>query len=199
MKYENGPSQEAALQETLQEAYKKYQEGLGITLKDLKEKRIADIGCGDRALFIRAALAHGATDMTGVDVSFEEEILNDKRIGPHLIQAKAEELPLTDLDLIISHAAVGTHPEIDLPKVLDKMFRALKEGGELRIFPIPAETDLEGLQAQRTAILEALKALPAEQVDISFTPVQEIQISETEHYTDERLLIRKKSSQKTDT
>ncbi len=178
--------------EALEDEYKKYQKGLGITFEDLKGKQVVDIGCGESALFVRSALEHGLNNVTGVDMSFTQETLADEKLRSHLVQVKVENLPFRDVDLIVSYAAIATYPGIDRPRAFGSMASAIKPGGEIRIYPIPKSETLEGIQRNRESIMAALLGLSADDFDMQFIPVEEKTTPDQQTYTNERLIIRKK-------
>ena len=182
---ESKESQEA---QKMKEAMEKYQKGFSLTDQEINDKRIADIGCGDDALFVREALNKGAENIIGVDIEFKDALQKDEELAKHLIQGNAENLSLENLDLVLSYAAVGTHPDIDMPKALESMTNAIKVGGEVRIFPVPKSETLKGLLLQRKRILDALESLDKEKISFELKPINEVQVGK-DSYTDEELII----------
>lgn len=179
---------------TPKRAFEKYTRDLGITLNDLRGKKIADLGCGDDALFVRSALDQGILEITGVDTIFKPEILADQELKSHIIQEKVEDLSLRDLDLILAYGSVGTHPSIDLPRALAAMFKALKFGGEMRIFPLLNSEEvgvMKPLQRSEDVLL-ALKTLPTGEIECDIKLIKKGVTPEGQKYSQELLIVRKK-------
>ena len=125
--------------EVLAAEFKKYTEDLKLDPERMRSQKVADIGCGENAEFVRAALENGIENIAGVDISFKNSLTQDPKLSDHLIQKGAEDVKLHNMDLIIAYASIGSHPDIDLPKAFDNLTEGLNPGGELRIYPIYQE------------------------------------------------------------
>ena len=152
--------------EEIENTFKMYKTAFGLTEEELVQKRIIDAGCGENALFIRYAVEHGAQNTTGVDIHFTETALTDEKLKNHLLEVSIENLPLKDVDLIVSYASVATNPDIALPQALHSMVVSLKPGGEIRIYPVGQSETLEGVKEHRKMLEGILKTLDS---DINFT------------------------------
>ncbi len=147
---------------------KRYIKGLGLDLKDLKNKKVVDVGCGDGE-FVRELIDKKITqEAYGIDAR-----LSDSVSDQHFIKANFHELiPIIDCDLIVSVGAISNeiwHSEKDeeakliIEKIVKNTLDALNENGEIRIYPIQeafAETPLAGLQKSKRLWDEIVKHLP---------------------------------------
>ena len=117
-----------------------YEKQLGLSEKELRGKRVMDLGCGEGD-FIKHLISKGITrDAYGVDIELDSA---EKEFEGHFFQQPSEEdLPVKDLDYIVASRSIWhdwkwTNGHImDVEKVLDKSLSALKKGGEMRIYPI---------------------------------------------------------------
>ncbi|MBD3281257.1 hypothetical protein GF391_00740 [Candidatus Uhrbacteria bacterium] len=178
--------------EALAAEFKKYVEDLRLDPNKMKSQKIADVGCGHDAQFVRASLENGITNIAGIDVEFDEGLKVDQEFQGRLIQKGAEEVKLHDMDLITAYASLGSHPDIDLPKTLNNLGEGLKPGGEMKIYPISDSDELKGIQRRRDEILEALKSLTKDEFEYEFIKGEEKEMQSGEKYTDDLLVIRKK-------
>lgn len=143
--------------ETLREhTFKRYLEGLGLDKESLQGKKVLDLGCGDGE-FIKYLLEKGITkEAYGIDIQVNE-ISIEERFKNHIIKANFEEnLPVKNVDYIISVGSISTiiwggEEVINIKRVVENSLAALKENGEIRIYPIQ----------------EAAKATPLEALELS--------------------------------
>ncbi len=178
--------------EALAAEFKKYTKDLRLDPERMKSQKIADVGCGHDAQFVRAALDNGINNIAGIDVGFDSDLQNNPEYKNRLIQKGAEEVKLHEMDLILAYASLGSHPDIDLPKTLNNLGAGLNPGGEMKIYPISDSDELRGVQRKRDEILEALKALPEDEFEYEFIKGEEQKMQSGEKYSDDLLVIRKK-------
>lgn len=145
-------------QKTLEEAeeitFKRYLMGLGLKEEDLYNKRILDLGCGEGE-FIKSLIEKGITkEAYGIDINLNKKLIEEK-FKNYFVKGNFEnELPLKDIDYIVSVGAVSNaillgERVMNLEQIFKNAISALKENGEIRIYPIqkPAKaTPLESLQ-----------------------------------------------------
>lgn len=122
-----------------EELYGHYLKSLNLTEGDLKNKAILDLGCGFAGFFVQYLVEHKITDkVLGVDLNLQEEKV-EERFRQNLVKGDlAEALPMENADYIFSVGAVSMigHFE-DKDKIVKKWIGNLKDGGEIRIYPIP--------------------------------------------------------------
>lgn len=188
MLYMEKPSFE---KEALAAEFKKYVDALRLDPEKMKDQKIADIGCGHDAQFVRASMERDINNIAGVDVGFDPELQDNPKCRGKLIKKGAEEVKLHDMDLIVAYASLGSHPDIDLPKTLNNLGEGLKVGGEMKIYPISDSENLKGIQRRRTEMLEALKSLPDDEFEYEFIKGEEQETQSGEKYTDDLLVIKK--------
>lgn len=131
--------------------FQRYLKSLDLKKDDLINRKILDLGCGEGE-FIKFCLGQGiSTDVYGLDIQLEKEEIN---IGFRKYFLKGnfeEELPIKELDYIISVSAVDAphseEVEKDLRKILVLALMAIKHNGEIRIFPIRKPGIGSGLRA----------------------------------------------------
>ncbi|OZG74664.1 SAM-dependent methyltransferase [Hahella sp. CCB-MM4] len=102
-------------------------------IPDLKDRRIADLGCGF-GWFCRWAREQGASEAFGVDVSQNmlsraKEMTSDPEI--HYEQADLEKVSLAESSYDLVYSSLTFHYLEDLEGLVAKIHRALKPGGWL--------------------------------------------------------------------
>ncbi|MDF1497148.1 MAG: class I SAM-dependent methyltransferase [Patescibacteria group bacterium] len=178
--------------EALAAEFKKYVEDLRLDPEKLCDQKIADIGCGENAEFVRAALENGIENIVGVDISFRNDLAGDSKLKDHLINKGAEDVKLHNMDLIVAYASIGSHPDIDLPKTFDNLTSGLNPAGELRIYPISDSETLKGIQRKRKEVENALQSLPEGEFEIEFVKGEEQELPSGEKFTDDLLIVTRK-------
>ena len=144
--------------EALQErTFRRYAEGLDLDETKLKGKKILDLGSGEGE-FVKSLIEKGITsEAYGIDAELDESTIEDK-FKPHIIQGNFEEdLPVKNADYVISVGAVsngiwGGEEAMNIRRIVEKSLASLKEGGEIRIYPVQEAakaTPLEGLRASQ--------------------------------------------------
>jgi SAM-dependent methyltransferase len=186
---------EKHMEPTPQSEYYKYANGFDIVIDNLRGKRIADVGCGEDALFATYAAENGVDEMYAVDTHFSEKANNVQRLDGHLIESKAEDLPINGLDLILSHGTFGTDVGMDERKALQSLFNALEPGGQIRIFPISRSETLKGINASRTAFELALQGLDPDESVIQHQPVETKETKDGQSWVNELFIITKRAKQ----
>ncbi len=151
--------------------FRRYCDGLGLDEESLHGKRIVDFGCGEEGEFVKYCIEHGiTTEVYGVDAQVDESLVEEK-FKKHLVKGYFEdEAPVRDADYVISVGAVsneiwGGETQGDIEKILARAVDALKDGGEIRMYPIQEAaraTPLEGLAASRERWKEILDAFAAD-------------------------------------
>lgn len=146
---ENDWVEDPDLQE--KQTFDRYLEGLGLREEDLKGKKILDLGCGEGE-FVKYCLKNGLTsEAYGLDINPENL---PAEYGDHFSKKSFEELPPEKkFDLIVSVGALsnliwGGKETGDVKKIVKNYLEALKDNGEIRIYPI-----------QEAAISNPLKGL----------------------------------------
>jgi hypothetical protein len=134
----NRNENEISPQKEIENTYRRYLEDLGLNEKDLKNKKILDLGTGPNGEFVKYCLDKSiAKDVYGIDRMLSEADIGGYR--DHLIKGDfTEELPVKNCDLIIAHGS----PMLGLPhdkdvgdaiKTISNALNALNQNGEIRI------------------------------------------------------------------
>ena len=197
-KFETKSEAETSKQETLN----RYLTGLGLTEEELRDKKILDLGCGEKGEFVEKILDSGITqEIFGLDSAINPDNI-DEKYKEHLLNGDFQkEFPLKDLDYVISVGAIEPALEEretrDPKKTILSALEALKDNGEVRIFPIRSvepDSGLEGIIESRKKWLEILDDLSAQGlIDYEINPVQtRTSANETDTWTEEVLIIKKK-------
>lgn len=144
--------------------FRRYMEGLGLGEEALRGKRVLDLGSGGGE-FVKSLIEKGITpEAHGIDAKLDEATVED-RFRKYFTRGSFEEnLPVQNVDYVVSVGAVsngiwGGKEVMDIRSIVEKSLDALKEGGEIRIYPIQeaAEaTPLEGLRASQEKWKELL-------------------------------------------
>lgn len=122
--------------------FESYLESLNLSLDDLRDKKILDVGSG-AGRFSAEAKAEGVENIISLDPELGLQELKEraKELGAtKLVGAKAEAMPFKDesFDLILNNFSLPMWSES--PEALDQAFReelrALRPGGEIRIAPV---------------------------------------------------------------
>jgi SAM-dependent methyltransferase len=159
--------------------FQRYLKSLDLKKEDLINKRILDLGCGE-GQFIKFCLGQGISqDVYGLDIQLEPEEINPGFRKYFLKGDFEEELPIKELDYIISVAAVDApcsqEIERDLRKILILALMAIKHDGEIRIFPILKAGIISGLRAFEFSYkkwMETLEQLSAKGlIDYELKPI----------------------------
>jgi SAM-dependent methyltransferase len=130
--------------------FQRYLKSLDLKKQDLINKKILDLGCGEGE-FVKYCLGHGISeDVYGLDVQLEVEEINPGFRKYFLKGNFEEELPIKELDYIISVIAIDApnseEIERDIRKILVLVLMAMKIDGEARIFPVRKTGAITGLR-----------------------------------------------------
>jgi len=137
--------------------FKRYTDGLGLDENSLQDKKVLDLGSGEGE-FVKSLIEKGITsEAYGIDARLDKVTI-EGRFKSHLAGGNFEEdLPVQNVDYIVSVGAVsngiwGGKEVMNIKQIVRKSLASLKEGGEIRIYPIQEAakaTPLKGLQASR--------------------------------------------------
>jgi len=158
--------------ETMKErSFRRCIEGLGLDENILKGKKVLDLGSGDGE-FVKSLIEKGITsEAYGIDTQQEEALAEDE-FKQHFFKGNFEnDLPVKNADYVVSVGAVsngvwGGEESMDIRRIIENSLASLKEGGEIRIYPIQeaAEaTPLEGLAASQRKWKELLADISKDQ------------------------------------
>jgi SAM-dependent methyltransferase len=180
--------------------FERYLKSLDISKEGLKDKRILDLGCGDGE-FVKECLDENISkEIYGLDLQINPEKLEERHKKHFLKGDFQKELPIKDLDLIISLGAVkAPFHELDMnnPKTtIDSALKALKENGEIRIFPLRKthpNNDLKGVEFSEKKWKEILEKIVAENIEYKICPIDIKVAGKNKDVWLEQVLIIKKS------
>lgn len=147
--------------------FKRYMDGLGLDEEMMRGKKILDLGSGEGE-FIQSLIEKGITpEAYGIDAQVDENSVENKLKG-HLLQGNFEEdLPVQNVDYIVSVGAVsngvwGGEETMNIKRIIKKSLASLKKDGEIRIYPIQEAAEanpLEGLKSSQEKWKELLKEI----------------------------------------
>jgi len=159
--------------------FQRYLKSLDLKKQDLVNRKILDLGCGEGE-FVKFCLGQAISEeVYGLDIQLEPKETNPAFKKYFLKGNFEEELPIKELDYIISVAAVDApcseEIERDIRKILVLALMAIKHNGEIRIFPIRKVGIRSGLRAIEFSYkkwMEALEQLSIEGlIDYEFKPI----------------------------
>jgi SAM-dependent methyltransferase len=196
-KFEMKSEAEKSREETLQ----RYLAGLDLSAEQLRDKRILDLGCGEEGEFVKKLIDEGITkEIYGLDSAIKPEDV-DENYRENILQGDFEaEFPVKDLDYVISVGAIDPSIEEedirDPQKTILSALESLKDGGEIRIFPIrnaASDSGLEGIIESRKKWLEILDSLLSQgSIEYEIKPIQTKEsVNKTDKWIEEVLIIRK--------
>lgn len=131
---------ERSEKEVREQEFQRYLKGLDLEIKNLRRKRILDLGCGE-GNFVKECLRRGITDQIyGLDIRLDFREIEKEYQGYFIRSDFEKDLPLSNLDLIISVGALEAREEgSELRKPAQTIkwaLGALRPSGEIRIYPI---------------------------------------------------------------
>lgn len=153
-------------EEIMKKSWERYLNGLDLSEGDLKDKKILDLGCGEGE-FVRGCLDKGISqEVYGLDLKAEEEAKDLEKEG-HLFEGDFEkELPIKNLDYVLSVGAVSVGIEKETAKGKEQTLRraldAINKNGQIRIFPIGKvgeHSQLEGIKDSEEVLREILEKI----------------------------------------
>lgn len=192
---------EISRKETPEETFTRYLEGLKLNEKDLRGKKVLDLGCGKEANFVKLLIKKNITpEAYGIDLQVEESIL-EEGFKNHIIKANFEEdFPIKNVDYIISVGAVSNgiwagEEIMNVKQIIKNSLASLKPEGEIRIYPyqeVPTDTPLKGFLASQKKWEKLLAEITKTQkVEYKIEPV-EIKILGGDVVINSVLIIRKR-------
>ena len=189
-----------------QHTFDRYMEQLELGEDMLKGKRVMDLGFGTGE-FIQHLLSAGITsEAYGIDVHPFRDFKDDGFEGHFFTQSSEEDLPVNNLDYIVairsvSHGGQGEDGNVmNVDRVLEKSLAALKEGGEMRIYPVDesAKGNLDTERVHSVQEWEASLAAMSEKYGLTYEidPINIFVGQLTKDVTLQSVLIIRKQSEK---
>jgi len=181
--------------------FKRYIKSLDLKKEDLVNRKILDLGCGEGE-FVKFCLGQGiSTEVYGLDIGLEPEEIN-LGFRKYFLKGNFEEkLPINQLDYIISVAAIDVpcsqDIEKDLRKILILALMAIKQNGEIRIFPIRKtgiKSKLRAIEFSYKKWMEILEQLSVKKlIDYEFKPIDiKVAGSKPDVWLEQVLIIKRK-------
>jgi cyclopropane fatty-acyl-phospholipid synthase-like methyltransferase len=201
---ERGPvdEPEATPEIVREQTFKRYIEGLGLNVEQLQGRKVLDLGSGEGE-FVQYLIERGITrEAYGVDAELDENSV-ETNLKDHLVRGNFEEdLPIKDVDYVVSVGAVslgvtGGEEIMNIQQIVKKSLASLKEGGEIRIYPIQEAakaTPAEGLVQSRRKWEELMSVISQEQdVEYKIEP-RDVKVSgkDNDIFLNSVLIIRKR-------
>lgn len=150
-----------------EQIFDRYMNGLGLDEETIKGKKILDLGSGEGE-FVQSLIEKGITsDAFGLDLEMDENAVEKKMKG-HLFRGNFEEdLPVQDVDFIISVGAISSgisfsEEEMNMKRIFQNSLASLKQGGEIRIYPLleaAQANPLKGLHATQEKWKELIEKI----------------------------------------
>jgi len=159
--------------------FQRYLKSLDLKKEDLVNKKILDLGCGEGE-FVKFCLGQGISqEVYGLDIELDPKDINPGFKQYFLRGDFEKELPIKELDYIISVAAIDApcsqEIERDLRKILILTLMAIKHNGEIRIFPIrkaEIKTGLREIEFSYKKWMELLEQLSVKKlIDYELKPI----------------------------
>jgi len=166
---------ERSPEEARELTFKRYLESLDLDLEKLKGKKILDLGCGEEGEFVVKAREKGL-DVWGLDLKINKEKI-PSQYRKYFIKGDYFLLPTREFDMILALGSVWplVSEGSEFRRVLENCTQALKENGEIRIFPIgqvSPDSKLEGVKQTREKLEKVLKDLFSEgKIKYQFQPI----------------------------
>ncbi len=192
---------EQTREEMQKNTFKRYLKGLDMKKDDLQDKKILDVGCGEEGEFVKECLESEITnDIHGLDFA-----VNPGKFGKysqHFLKGMMQKkIPIKNVDYAVSVGALSLfNTKEEIEKTLPKVINTLKNGGELRIWPIrkaPPEKGLEGIKEARKNWLEVLSNLSSKgKIDYELRPTDIRVAGDNKDVWLEEVLIIKKIGKK---
>ena len=185
-----------------EKSFRRYLKVLGLDENSLKGKKILDLGSGEGE-FVKYLIDKWITQKAyGIDEDLDQAAIEEKFKHDFFIGDFREDLPVKDLDYIVSvgamAAAVWTDEDVrNVKRIIDNSLCSLKESGEIRIAGVsePAKVNpLEGLELTLKNWQELLKEISKKQnIECRLEPRDIELYGENNHITLEyTVIIRKK-------
>lgn len=185
-----------------EETFQRYLTGLDLSVEQLKDKKILDLGCGEEGEFVKKCIDDKITrEIYGLDSTLNLGNIEEKYKENFLKGNFEGEFPIKDFDYIISMGAIEPALEEtekqDPQKTILSAIEALKDNGEIRIFPIrnaSPDSGLKGIEESRKKWMEILENLSSQElIDYELKPMRtRISGNKPDTWTEEALIIKKK-------
>lgn len=131
-----------SIEEEKERQFKRYLKSLDVAEKDLKNKKILDLGCGVEGNFIKICLEKGITaDIYGLNGVINPIKVAEKYKKNLFGGNFTKEIPGENYDYIFAVGSAGSHDFGEerveaIKKTISLAIKSLKGNGELRIAPI---------------------------------------------------------------
>ncbi len=186
---------EITVEQEKRKTFDRYMKGLNLSIEDLKDKIIIDLGSGDGE-FVEECLDRGISEkIYGIDEKAPYD--REKYAGNFFKGNFQKSLPVKEADYAVSVGAISAFAEdLDLEKISKNALEAIKKGGEIRIYPIQRASegsDLEGLKESYRRWNEMLvKMATEENIQWELKPI-DVRVSGVDNdvWLEECLIIRK--------
>lgn len=166
--------QEHSVEQEKERTFKRYLSGLKLTEQDLIGKSILDVGCHDGAFLVSCLEKNLAQKAYGTDCELEGEASQDKYHGNFFVRDFADDLPVAELDYVVSVGALSLFLDEEhkdhVEKSIAKCINAICKNGEVRIWPIKKALrgkEMAGIIEGEKVILEIMAELE-EQAEIQW-------------------------------
>jgi len=161
---ENAETEKSAEQKR-EDTFERYLEGLDLTRWDLEGKRIMDAGCNDGEFVIACIEKEITNEIYGLDEKLVEEARNEKYSRNFFSGDFTQEFPVKNFDYVVSAAAISLffneREKSKAEAAIKNALESLKEGGELRIWPVfkAMRGDLAGIEEEEIVAREIIEKL----------------------------------------
>jgi len=163
---EEKESVERSLEQKRKETFKRYLDILDLTEKELKNKKIADLGCENGEFVVECLEKNITREAYGQDIELSGEALEEKYKNNFQSGSFEEKIPFQNLDYIISVGAITLYLNQENAGKIEKMIRnalaAIGERGQIRIGPVykAGEGDnFDGIKESEKVLADVLEKI----------------------------------------
>ncbi|NTW34325.1 MAG: hypothetical protein HGB12_17185 [Bacteroidetes bacterium] len=161
--------EETSAEKQEENTFNRYIISLDIPRQSLQDKRIMDLGC-DEGEFVTSCINKNITqEAYGLDTDLDMDSLENQHKNNFFIGDFTKDLPVKNLDYIISVGAISLFFDKEYgskaENAIKKSIEAIKDSGEIRIWPIKKALrgdELQGIEEEEMVVNDIINHLEKE-------------------------------------